>query len=83
MKKVKLLFAAVALVAVAGGAMAFKSKDAYGAKVYLKNTDGVCNVELLNFTTTSVQPAAPFDQLVDITITSGSPCITAYTTNRP
>ncbi len=68
---------------IMGSTLAKHSSVYYGATIYLKNAEGICNVPLVNFTTTFIQPLAPFDQLVWVTITSGSPCVQAYISTRP
>lgn len=61
MKRVKIMLAGIAVLGIIGGALAFKAKTAYGIVVfYTKNTSTSCNIEGINYTTTTLQsPAFP------------------------
>ena len=55
MKKVKVMLASIAVLAVIGGAFAFKAKSAFGKFIYTTTTTAngaTCSVKLLNSTTT-------------------------------
>lgn len=63
MKKLKLMFAGIALITLVGGALAFKAKSSYGSVIWITYTfkDGSkCSIHIFNFQTTTVpNPAIP------------------------
>lgn len=76
MKKVKGMLAAIAVLAVIGGAFAFKAKSTYGALVfYTSTTSTSCNIEAVNFSTT-VTPAS-FPKEYHITVAAAPTTCTA------
>ena len=64
MKRVQIMLTAIALLAIVGGALAFKAQG-FGSRVFKRNLiDGKCNVLLPNYTT--VPQAFPAERFVGI-----------------
>ena len=55
MKKVKVMLAGIAVLAVIGGAFAFKAKTEFGSVVYTSTRSSGCNVANVNSTTCTIQ----------------------------
>jgi hypothetical protein len=71
MKKVKIMLTAVTVLAVVGGALAFKAKTFQGNRFYTLSSNGQCTspVDIL-YTTTDLG-----NQFLDVTITpTTDPC---------
>jgi hypothetical protein len=49
MKKAKLMLTGIAILAVVGGALAFKAKTAFGFKYCYSTTSGTCNLGDANY----------------------------------
>jgi hypothetical protein len=81
MKKVKVMLASIAVLAVIGGAVAFKAKNMSGGSLYTfpgnqtPGTGNACATENDNVTTTTTQPTG--GSLVYYTVSSApAPCFT-------
>ena len=77
MKKAKMVLSAIAIITVVGGALAFKTNNLIGKKLYFKNpTTGTCIDERTGVVTTSSGGTT-----ADLTTSSGSACVSQqYTT---
>ena len=66
MKKVKIMFSAIAILAIVGGALAFKAKTYSGGNVYtIKNITGYCTV--LSTQLTKDESTTPEDRITGFT----------------
>jgi hypothetical protein len=73
MKKVKVMLAGIAILAVIGGTFAFKAKNTFGSTVYTTNVQpqtgvNACSVENSNFTTQLTQPIGSTEAAVYYTV---------------
>ena len=75
MKKLKLMLSGIAILAVIGGAFAFKAKNAFGSTIWTSTTyvgTNACNVENVHTTYTNSQQTG--QTKVYYTINAPGPC---------
>ena len=73
MKRVKVMLAGIAVLAVIGGTFAFKAKTAFGTFVYTSTQSSGCNVANVNSTTGGTNTAGVFYTTAATPI-SNNPC---------